>query len=125
MSKQIVASVANVSNDGYCTVVAFADENATPPDYVILQVVNNPSAKDVQLAQDGVHLEVGDQTKSGYNLIRSISVNGNSVELLLCKDIAEQQGPNEKIIVSLLVSEDVLASIQAALEFMAGRIKTA
>jgi hypothetical protein len=62
---EIIAKVAGVENDGYCTIASFADESESPTNYLILQMVNTPSPQDVQLRQDGVHLEVGEQGRGG------------------------------------------------------------
>jgi len=65
---ELAAYSARLENDGYCTVLAFADSEDEPQNYAILQMTNTPSPQDVKLGQDGLHFELAGQCgpESGY-----------------------------------------------------------
>lgn len=123
MSMEFIAHAASIEDDGYCTVVSFANEAEQPSDYLILQVVDEPSPQDIQLGQDGIHLQVGDQARGGYDFVRAINMKGECVEFILWKDAAERAGLDEQIVIHLQVQQEIIENIHSNLELMSSRIK--
>lgn len=76
------AKTASVEDDGYCTVVAFADDRAEPSAYAVLQVTNQPSQQDEKLGQTGVHVEIAGTGLVGYDLIEAIEMTDEHVALV-------------------------------------------
>lgn len=120
---EIAASAANVEDDGYCTVISFADETAHPPNYLTLQVVNKPTLQDIQLGQDGVHFEYGDQARGGYDVVRAINLKEDCIEILLWKDAAERAGLDEQIVIHLKAQQQVIENIRSSLKLISSRLK--
>jgi hypothetical protein len=80
---ELMATCARLENDGFCTVLSFADDPVNPQMYVILQIANNPSPQDVLLGHNGIYFEVSNQIHSGYNLVKDIQANKKGFLILL------------------------------------------
>lgn len=97
---EFTAKNATVENDGYCTVLAFADGPHLPERYVIMQLVNKPSAEDIKLGQAGVHFELGAEL-SGYDLLEKIDLTANGLMLAIKASAASEVGVDPLILVKL------------------------
>ena len=115
MSTEFTATAATFEDDGYVTVLSFADNGQQSTEYLILQVVNAPSAEDVCLGHDRVHIEFGGQGNSGYGLVRAIVMTANVVEISL-SEAATTLGLSNKYLVHLAVPEQLRGRIAAAVE---------
>ena len=80
---EITARSVRLEDDGYCTVLGFADDETDPTCCVILQIANVPSEQDVHLGQAGIHIELrGSSNLSGYDVIQDIDIGQNEVTIL-------------------------------------------
>lgn len=123
MSKEILAKVAGIYNDGYCTTVSFANDPDNPTDYLILQATNYPSKQDIDLGQDGIHMQINDQQNGGYNYINSIIIADRLIYINLFADVSEKQKIEQEIVIKLLTPEEDIKTIKAGLEAMIRRLK--
>ena len=89
---KIMARLAKIEDDGYCTVFAFANDAENPDCYAILQITNKPSMQDIGLGQGGVHFELGGHNLSGYNLVKSIEQTPDGVALTIEERAAQRAG---------------------------------
>lgn len=111
---QIVAKSLKFEDDGYCTVLAFADDPSDPENYVILQFTNNPTKQDLDLGQGGIHFELGNSNLSGYEVIKEINTEGDTVRLTLDNNAASRAGIDRQLTISLQgVVIDSLAAAKA------------
>jgi hypothetical protein len=117
-----VAKFASAEDDGYCTIVSFADDAEQPKNYLILQILNLPTPEDVNLKQGGIHLEFGGQACSGYNVVRAISWNFNRVEISLFESWAKQKSLDDTIIIQLQMDNETSTQIGPVLEIMCKRL---
>jgi hypothetical protein len=101
ITMDVLAKTVRFENDGYCTVLAFADDPNEPRQYAILQVTNHPSDQDVKLGQGGVHLELGGYGVSGYNLLSAIEPVSNGVLLTLDDRVANEKGIGHRVSIEL------------------------
>lgn len=116
-----VAKFASAEDDGYCTIVSFADDAEQPKNYLILQILNLPTSQDISLKQDGIHLEFGGQGRSGYNVVRAISWNFNRVEISLFESWAKHKSLDDTITIQLQMDNENLTQIGRVLEIMCKR----
>ena len=72
---EIIANVVTV-DEGVPVVIGFGDDNKNPVDYLLLQY--DPTEKDA-----GLHIEMNDQIKSGYNLVQRVRLGDSSVHIEL------------------------------------------
>ena len=69
---KISAKAVSYTDDGYCTTLSFADDVNNPSNFVMLSMTNNPDEQDVELGQEGVHIDVGGLQIDGYDLITDL-----------------------------------------------------
>jgi hypothetical protein len=100
MTTRIIAKAARFIDDGYCTVLGFADDAYDPASYVILQMTNEPDEQDLKLRLGGVHIEVGDQ-RSGYDLVEDIRETNTVVVVNLRAGAARKLGVHGDIEIEL------------------------
>lgn len=119
---EITAKSAKFENDGYCTVLAFADDPLDPRHYVILQITNNPSPQDMKLGQGGIHFEFGGQEASGYDLVKAIEAFPGGVLLTIEEGAARRIGIDTKLTIKFergaienLLPEEAIQVFQARL----------
>jgi hypothetical protein len=98
---ELSANSTQLENDGYSTVLSFADDPAESKDFVILQMVNVPSPQDVKLHLDGVHLEVSGHSCEGHGLVNDIQVSKVGVLLFLNEDAAKKAGLDKTLLMKL------------------------
>ncbi len=106
---EFTAKTVNFLNDGYSTVLSFADDEYEPLYYVILQKLNNPVEQDVALKQDKVHMEIGGLNLSGYNYIDSIKLKEGAVYIRLRNEAVEKNNIN--MVLTIKIPIDVLLEI--------------
>lgn len=98
---RILAKVTCLDDDGYCTVLGFADEFYNPANYVTLQMGNKPDEQDLRLGMGGVHIEAGALDVDGYDLVEDIRESGTGVVVSLRPDVAQQAGIDKDIEIDL------------------------
>jgi hypothetical protein len=94
---KIFAKVTCLDDDGYCTVLGFADEFYNPVNYVTLQMGNEPDAQDLRLGVGGIHIEAGALDVDGYDLVEDIRETDTGVVVSLRSDAAQQAGIDQDI----------------------------
>lgn len=89
MHMKILAKAACYSDDGYCTTLGFADDSSNPDGFVMLSMTNAPDEMDVELGQEGVHIEVGGLQIDGYDLVADIQATGSGLVVSLAPAVFE------------------------------------
>lgn len=87
---KILAKAASYSDDGYCTTLGFADDSNNPEKFVMLSMTNDPDEQDVELGQEGVHIDVGGLQIDGYDLVADIQATGSSLIVSLAPAVFEK-----------------------------------
>jgi hypothetical protein len=98
---EMVANTAKIENDGYCTVLAFADDPVNPKNYAILQITNKPSPEDVRLGQDGIHFELGGSDLVGYGLLQAIRLANDGIHICLNEVATAKAGMDRELLIRL------------------------
>lgn len=80
---ELIATVARVERDGYCTVLAFGDSADVPERYVMLQMADHPDEQDIRLGLAGVFVELSPPPVSGYDLVEEIAPVGAGLRIRL------------------------------------------
>lgn len=119
---EIAANSIKLEDDGYCTILAFADDPADPQNYVILQVINNPSPQDIRLGQDGVHFEFGGQEASGYNLLKAIETKADEVLLSIDEGVAQRMSIDARLIIKVGKNSIDSFSLEKAVQIFQARL---
>jgi hypothetical protein len=101
MKTEFVAKAASFSDDGYATLLAFADDAHEPVNYVMLDLANEPDAQERQLGLDGVHVDTGALDIEGYDLVHDIVETDGGVIVTLTADAAEKAGIDQDIEIRL------------------------
>lgn len=101
MKTRFVAKVASFSDDGYATLLAFADDSLEPVNYVILDLANEPDEQERQLGLYGVHVDTGALNVEGYDLINDIREIDAGVVVTLIADAAQRAGIDQDIEIEL------------------------
>lgn len=96
--RQVEAGVARkdayIIHASYCAyeimdgaeVISFCDDRDDPEKYLALQRAVGADAQDKALGMDAIHVELSDQSRSGYGLIESISRIGHKLIFCPTKD---------------------------------------
>jgi hypothetical protein len=92
-----LAKVASFSDDGYATLLAFADDSLEPVNYVMLDLANEPDEQERQLGLSGVHIDIGALEIEGYDLIHDIRETDTGVVVSLMPDAAREAGVSQDI----------------------------
>ena len=101
MTTTILATAASFTDDGYATVLGFADNSANPVNYVTLDMTNEPDDQDLALGLDGVHIEAGALPINGYDLVEDILATETGVAIRLKPGAARNAGISPLIDVRL------------------------
>lgn len=97
--------------DGVVT-VGFADDEAAPQRYLLLQRTLVPSPRDVRLGQEGVYIERNDQGQSTYGGACSCILQKDRVRLELDAAAAVKTGGAHNLEVTFEVSAELLHSLR-------------
>jgi len=101
MKTAFFAKVASFSDDGYGTLLAFADASPEPMNYVMLGLANEPEEQDLRLGLDGVHIDAGALRVEGYNLVHDIRETDTGIVISLTLDAARKAGVGQDIEIEL------------------------
>ena len=88
MKTAFFAKVASFSDDGYGSLLAFADASPEPVNYVMLGLANEPEEQDLRLGLDGVHIDAGALRIEGYDLVEDIRETDTGIVISLTPDAA-------------------------------------
>jgi hypothetical protein len=91
------ASAISFTDDGYSTLLGFADDANMPVAYVMLNMTNAPDEQDLNLNQGGVHIDAGILQIDGYDLIQDICETGTGIILTLTEKAAKDAGVGKSI----------------------------
>ena len=83
MMTRIIAKTASLTNDGYSTLLGFADDPNNPVNYLVLSMTNEPGEQDLKLDQAGIHIDAGTLCLNGYNLVEEICETDTGVAVSL------------------------------------------
>ena len=92
--------------------------NDEPASYVILQRDINPTAQDVLLGIDDVHIEIGDQGNSHYGALDSCLLTKDKLTLKLSDVGARALGVSQVIEIDFTVDPHDLSDLQKALQII-------
>jgi len=98
------AKVASLTDDGYCTVLAFGSDAVDPKQFAILSITNRPTAHDLELGQAGIHFELGGSRLSGYDVVKAIDVQNNQLSLNLDARAADANGLDSYLKINVIES---------------------
>lgn len=121
---ELLANTAQLENDGYGTILSFADNPADPRDFIILQMVNAPSPQDVKLHLDGIHLEVSGHSFDGYGLVTDIQPTSDGVLILLDDTAAAKAGLDSRLLVKMKTPTIARQTVKQAAEVFQERLGT-
>jgi hypothetical protein len=95
------AKAVSFTDDGYSTLLAFADDPGTPVNYVMLNMTNEPDEQDLSLGQGGIHVDAGALLVDGYDLVRDMRETDAGVVVSLTADAAQEVGIGQDIEIEL------------------------
>ena len=101
MKTAFLAEVASFSDDGYATLLAFADDQHEPVNYVMLDLANEPDEQERRLGLHGVHIDTGRLGVEGYDLIHDIRETDAGLVVTLVADAARRAGIGQDIEIAL------------------------
>jgi hypothetical protein len=101
MKTEFVAKVATFSDDGYATLLAFADDAHEPVNYVMLDLANEPDEQERQLGLYGVHVDTGALNVEGYDLVQDIGETDAGIVISITADAAQKAGISQDIEIEL------------------------
>lgn len=101
MTIRIRANAATFTNDGYSTLLGFAEDPVNPQRYVMLNLTNSPDDQDISLGMDGVHIEAGDLKIDGYDLVTDLVLNGRNLIVQIEPDAARKAGIDREIEIAM------------------------
>ncbi|GAA0335359.1 hypothetical protein GCM10009087_52190 [Sphingomonas oligophenolica] len=101
MKTRFLATVASFSDDGYATLLAFADDPLEPVNYVMLDLANEPDEQERRLGLYGVHVDTGALNVEGYDLVHDIRKTDAGVVVTLTADAARKAGIDQDIEIEL------------------------
>jgi hypothetical protein len=109
MTVVISANAATFTDDGYSTLMGFAEDPLNPQRYVMLNLTNDPDEQDVRLGMTGVHIEAGDLKIDGYDLVTDLFVQGQSLIIKLEPEAAKAANVDPEIEIRL--QEDTINGV--------------
>jgi hypothetical protein len=101
VTTRILAKAASFTDDGYSTLLGFADNPNTPVNYIMLNMTNAPDEQDLGLGQGGVHIDAGALHVDGYDLVQDIRETDVGVVVSLTADAAQKAGIGQDIEIEL------------------------
>lgn len=101
MTTIILAKAASFTDDGYSTLLGFADDPGTPVNYVMLNMTNEPDEQDLSLDQGGIHIDAGALHVDGYDLVQDIRETEAGVIVSLTANAAREAGIGQDIEIKL------------------------
>jgi len=101
MKTGFVAKVTSFSDDGYATLLAFADNLHEPANYLMLDLANEPDEQERQLGLQGVHVDTGAFNVEGYDLVQNVSETDTGVVVTLTASAAMKAGIGQDIEIEL------------------------
>lgn len=97
----LLARAATFTDDGYCSLLSFADDPTNPQHYVMLAFTNEPDEQDASMGMSGVHIDLGAWHVDGYNLVENVTYDGRIISVQIKKQVADKAGIDAKIDVVL------------------------
>lgn len=70
-------------DDGYVTMIGFADDEFEPSKFVILQKANVYDEQDKKMGMDKIHVQIEDESRSKYGGINAVQVSGDLISISL------------------------------------------
>jgi len=101
MKTAFFAKAASLTDDGYGTLLAFADDPFEPVNYLMLGFANEPDEQDLRLGLDGIHIDAGPLRVDGYDLVRDIRETDAGIVISLTPDAARDAGIGQDIGIEL------------------------
>ncbi len=102
MPNRFVANATSFTNDGYSTLLGFADDPINPINYVMLNMSNEPDGQDLKLGHGGVHIDGGALKIDGYDQVQDISEADFGVVITLAREAAQAAGIDPAIEIEVL-----------------------
>lgn len=98
---RILAKATSFTDDGYSTLLGFADDPSAPVNYIMLNMTNEPDEQDLGLGQGGIHIDAGALQVDGYDLVQDIRETDAGVVVSLTADAAQKTGIGQDIEIEL------------------------
>ena len=83
-------SVVTEHPDSECFFVGFADDPVETNNYLLLQRAFDDEVQDIALGHDTYHVELSDQSHSGYGGLSTFLLQRHQLELSFASDILDQ-----------------------------------
>lgn len=112
MTIRIRANGATFTNDGYSTLLGFAEDPMNPQRYVMLNLTNSPDEQDISLGMDGVHIEAGDLKIDGYDLVTDLVLNGRNLIVQIEPEAARKANVDSEI--EIVIDTDSIDGVPLA-----------
>lgn len=96
-----MAKVVAFTDDGYSTLLGFADDFYNPINYLTLTMTNDPDEQDLRLGQAGVYVEVGLLAIEGYDLVQDICETDSGVVVSLISKASQATTTSQNIEIEL------------------------
>ena len=115
MHEDFTALHVSVEEDREYWLVGFADAEFNPKQYVILQRGRHPSALDTELGLDGYHVEAGDQHRSCYGGIATLTLERDRVMIEFDDDGVSALGGDKTMVIGLELRQRQLQQLASCL----------
>ncbi len=113
------ATYIGIEDDGYVFVLGFADDAFAPQKYVLLQRGLEPDEQDISLGMDKAHVEIEDQSRSGYGGIASVRYRDGTLFIALTPEGKAFLAVDDEIAITLSCDEVMIARALEALPVVA------
>lgn len=101
-----------IEDDGEVFILAMTDKEYDPQHYILLQKSLVPDQQDIDAGLDGIHIEIGDQSRSAYRAIARIELRPGQAQLVLTGDGKKTIG-YEGIVLTAFAGVDLQAAFMA------------
>jgi Immunity protein 10 len=119
---EFTAKHVSIEDDGYCTVMAFADGSPAPHSFLILQITNEPDEQDEALQLAGVHLQLCNDQWSGYDLVDAIELGADTLVLRVKAPAVQHLGLPEWVSITIRPDSGERDALTTTLPRFASRI---
>lgn len=85
---RLKSAFVHLQEDDEVVMVGFADREYDTRDYLMLQRTLSPTAEDIDLGMDDVHVSVNGQARSRYGGVRAIVVSNDIISIHFTEEAA-------------------------------------
>lgn len=100
------------------TVVVFADDSQPDRSYVMLQGGVEETEQDRRLGLTGVHMEIDDQIRGGYDFTRRFSLDGKQLRIYVAPQAYKKLRISGDVVIDIADPNADLPKLEEALELI-------